>query len=281
MTAMSALARLCGGPLALDDRHLASAEQYALRVLDMDWPEVESGALKPYRLAGGMAQIGLRGIILPELMGYVGLPFATGCAELRGQLAAALADDDVRGILLEVDSPGGFVTGVDDAAAAIRAARAAKPVAAVVEGSAFSAAYWLTAQADTIACTRTAGVGHIGVLAVHYDMRNAYAAQGVEATVFASGARKADGHPLRPLSDEAAAQWQAACDSLREVFATAVGEGRGSRFDKAAALATEALAYDTPALLAEALRLGLIDAILPAQDARAAFAASLAAPAAT
>ena len=76
----------------------------------------------------------------------------------------------VRGIALEIDSFGGEVAGVFDLADAIRAARASKPVWALVAEHAFSAGYALASQADRIILPRTGAVGSIGVVVMHADL---------------------------------------------------------------------------------------------------------------
>jgi len=70
-----------------------------------------------------------------------------------------LADPRVRGIVLDIDSPGGEAAGLFDLADRIAAARAIKPIWAVANDAAFSAAYALAASASCVTLTRTAGVG--------------------------------------------------------------------------------------------------------------------------
>lgn len=275
----SALARISAGPLALADGWIDWAEDRAERALSAASQNRVAGAVawdaaldarrdgwKPYDVRDGVALIGVQGLILPDFC-LVGWGFATGCAQLRWQVREAAVDEDVRAIALMVDSPGGFAIGVDETANAILEAREEKPVAAIVEAHAFSAAYWIAGAADTISAPRTGGLGHVGVLTLHLDMTGWLEAEGVKPTLFRSGARKADGHPLEPMSEEAARTVQAEIDSLRGVFAAAVAQGRRDAIDEAGVLATEARAYQGPDALEEARRLGLFDAILPAEQA--------------
>ena len=287
--ARPALARLCAGPLALADAgpSLQWAEERANAVLALrdragltgPVPSSEAETLradgwKPYGMVDGVAVIAVSGLIVPEL-GVIGWQWATGCAELRWQLGEALADPSVRGIALKVNSHGGYVSGVDDTAAAIREAREAKPVASIVDDAAYSAAYWLASAADTISAPRSGGIGHVGVISTHLDWSEALAREGVVASVIHSGARKADAHPMLPLSDAARADLQARADAVRRIFAESVAAGRRGAVDVAAVLATEARCFDGPDETAEAARLGLIDAVLPADEALRLFAAHL------
>ncbi|SDX90197.1 Peptidase family S49 [Albimonas donghaensis] len=280
----SALARLCAGPLALSESALDWAEGRAARALALQeaggapqgvaWSDDAMSAAatgwRPYDMREGVALIPVQGIILPSFC-LIGWDGATGCEQLRWQVETALADDQVQAIALMIDSPGGYVAGVDETASAIRAARGAKPVASIVMGHAFSAAFWLASAGDTISCPRTGGLGHIGVISLHMDVTGWLAAEGIKPTLFRSGAHKAEGHPLEPMTDAAAASVQAELDDLRGVFAEAVAEGRAGAIDVAGVLATEARAYLGPQSLEAARKLGLFDAILPSDQALALF----------
>jgi ClpP class serine protease len=240
--------------------------------LDDAVAQAAGGGWRPYAMHGSVAVIGVMGLIVPSL-GWIGSDWATGNAELRWQVETAAADPAVAAIALYVDSGGGVVSGTPETAAAIRAARAVKPVAAVCANAA-SAAYWIASQADTLAAAPTACVGHIGIMAEHWDDTEALGRWGVKRTVFTAGARKGDLYPA--LTPEGAAAVQAEIDGLRRLFAEDVAAGRG--LDPAAALATEAQAYagpDGPTGLPGALAAGLIDAVMHPGDALEAFAAAL------
>ncbi|MEM1345893.1 MAG: S49 family peptidase [Pseudomonadota bacterium] len=278
-----ALARVATGALALDPTRGLWAEETARRVLaarDGKVPEgvvsmhqamaLREGGWKPYDLHGSVAVIPVLGLILPDF-DWLGCRWATGCMQLRWQIGEALADDDVAAIALWVDSPGGYVAGVDQTATTIRAAREAKPVASVIANMAFSAAYWLASSADTISVSRDGGLGHIGVIGLHLDFTGLFEAEGVVPTLFYSGARKADGHPLKPVEPDYASAVQAEIDDLRRLFAQSVADGRRDALTLDAVLATEAQAFSGPAALARAEALGLFDAVLPADDALALF----------
>jgi len=239
------------------------------------WREHEAGRARLYPTAGGVALLQVRGLIVPSFP-WLGCAWVTGCAELRLQIEAALADPDVRGLALMVDSPGGFVAGVDETATALHAAREDKPVIAAVVSTATSAAYWIASGADQISAPRTGCVGHVGVMRVHMDVSAALEAEGVRPTIIHSGERKADGHPYLPLTDRARAEAQRGVDALRRLIADQVAEGRRGAIDAAGVIATEARAYEGPEGVAEAQGLGLIDAVVPAERALSLFAEHLA-----
>ncbi|WP_334194819.1 S49 family peptidase [Pararhodobacter sp.] len=287
-----ALVRLAPGALlghlpAAQGDFLAWAEARAAKVLaacgarpagprwtDDAVADAEKG-IPPYALVDGLALIGIKGLIVPELE-IINWSWATGCAELCWQVEHAADNAQVSGIALLVNSPGGYISGVDEAHGAILSARASKPVIAAVQDMAYSAGYWLASAADQISAPRLGGVGHVGTLATHFDLSEALKKQGITATVMQAGALKADGHPYLPLSDTARQEIEARLQALRTVFAESVAEGRRGAISADEVLATEARAFDGPEGIAAALSAGLIDAILPAQEAIGLFATHLA-----
>src|SRR5262249_57450704 len=80
-------------------------------------------------------------------------------------------DPTVRGVILDVDSPGGEVGGLFDLVEQINAIKAAnsKPLWAVANESALSAAYAIASASDRVYVTRTGEIGSLGVVAVHID----------------------------------------------------------------------------------------------------------------
>lgn len=97
---------------------------------------------------------------------------------------AASKSPDVSGILLNIDSPGGFVTGGPEVADLITATNKAKPVVSWSGGTMASLAYWLGASAAKVVASRSAQVGSIGVYGAHVDMTKALEAEGISVEVF-------------------------------------------------------------------------------------------------
>jgi signal peptide peptidase SppA len=151
---------------------------------------------------------------------------------IRGDLRAALADTSVDAILLSIDSPGGTVAGVDDLAREIRAGRAQKPIVALCDNLAASAAYYLASQASEIVAPRDAEVGSIGVYAMHADCSGAMEEAGLKISFVSAGKYKVEGNPFEPLSDEGRASIQSRVDDYYGLFLDAVAEGRGVRRSK-------------------------------------------------
>jgi signal peptide peptidase SppA len=186
----------------------------------------------------GVAVIPIHGTLVQRTAGLDALSGLTSYQAITQQFDAALADPAVRGIVLDIDSPGGEAAGVFDLADKIHAARQTKPVWAAANDAAFSAAYALASAATQLFVTRTAGVGSIGVIALHVDQSRRDANAGLSYTPILAGARKNDGSPYQPLTPEARAAIQTEVDRLYELFVLTVAEQRGSAVD--AIRATEA-----------------------------------------
>ena len=101
--------------------------------------------------------------------------------DIEAALRAAAAQVPApRSIVLDIDSPGGTVTGIAETVAAIEAARAICPVIAYVRGTCASAAYWLAAACDRIVSARTANVGCVGAIVAFWDFSGAVRQMGAE-----------------------------------------------------------------------------------------------------
>ena len=160
--------------------------------------------------------------LLALLFGY-----GTSTLELTATVRRLAADPECKQIIMEIDSPGGSIEGVSEAAAAIRAARKVKPVYAVAAPMAASAAYWLAAQATRLLVMGSGQVGSIGVYGVHEDISKAAERIGVKTTLISAGKYKTEGNPFEPLSDPARADMQSKVDAHYRQFTDDVAFGRG------------------------------------------------------
>jgi len=223
-----------------------------------------------YRVENGAAIIPVRGSLITDGP-FVGSAWGVTSYEgFRAELRRATSDPKVSRIVLAINSPGGMVAGVDNAAAAIADAKSAKPVCAMVEGMAASAAYWLASQANEIVLSPLSEVGSIGVVAMHVDMSAALEKMGLSISLIHAGRHKVDGNPYEPLSEASRADIQADIDRLRLAFANAVGGGRGGKFDAAKAMSTEARMFDAQTAVKEGLadRIGSLDSVLSLSSVR-------------
>lgn len=172
---------------------------------------------------------------------------------LEAQVMLALNDANVRSIVLDLDSPGGEATGMYAIAEKIRAARQTKPIVALVNDMAASAAYGIASQANRIVVSPTSVVGSIGVVLLHLDRSKQYEFAGVAPTLIFAGAHKVDGNAFEPLSAEVKADLQAEVQTFYDRFVEIVALGRGARLTEKQARQTEARTYIGAAGIEEGL----------------------------
>lgn len=183
---------------------------------------------RPKAISGGVVTVPLKGVIAP-VGGLLGMLFdiPDPLQVFRDGIRQAMADPEVGAIVLDIDSPGGVVDGIPEAAAELRALRGTKPIIAHSNGMTASAAYWLAAQADEIVMTPSGAVGSIGVYATHREMSGMMEMMGVKNTLISAGKFKTEGNPFEPLSDEARAHIQEDVDHFYGLFISDVAKGRG------------------------------------------------------
>ena len=199
--------------------------------------------------------IPIHGTLVKRTLGLEAASGLTSYQDIGAMLDAALADPSVTGILLDVDSPGGEASGSFELARRVREAAAVKPIWAVANDAAFSAAYAIASSADRIVVTETGGVGSIGVIALHIDQSVKDANDGYRYTAITAGQHKNDFSPPEPLTHTAKGELQSEVDRLYDIFVGHVATMRG--LPEMAVRATEAALYFGP----NATAAGLADAV--------------------
>lgn len=177
----------------------------------------------------GIAVLPLYGVITQRgnMVDDISGPGSTSTQKFTSALRQVLADDTVAQILIDIDSPGGSVYGVSELAAEIMKARTQKPVVAVANSLAASAAYWIGCAAGEFYVTPGGEVGSIGVWQAHFDYSKALEDEGVKPTLISAGKFKVEGNPYVPLDLEALSFMQSRVDDYYNAFAKAVAKGRG------------------------------------------------------
>jgi signal peptide peptidase SppA len=177
---------------------------------------------------GRIAVLPLRGLIM-QRGGFLLMLFGgTSTQAFTQAFRAVLGDDSVKGIVIDIDSPGGIVYGVQELADEIYQARGRKPIVSVANAEAASAAYWIGSSASEFAVTPSGEVGSIGVWQLHVDMSKALEDMGIKPTYVSAGKYKVEGNPFEPLSDEAKAFFQTQVNSYYDDFVSAVARNRGA-----------------------------------------------------
>ena len=169
----------------------------------------------------GVRTIYAHGIMAAGAGGFIGYLDTT---ELRSVIMEAESDPNVSAVVIDWDSPGGYVTGVIEAADAV--AMASKPIVSRVSGMCCSAAYWVAAASDSIIATPSAELGSIGVYVAHQDLSGMAAQMGIKVDVITSGKYKGAGVPGTSLTREQREMIQAQVNKLADRFKAAVGAER-------------------------------------------------------
>jgi signal peptide peptidase SppA len=177
----------------------------------------------------GIAVLPLYGVVTQRgnMVDDISGPGSTSTQQFTSALRQVLADDTVGQILIDIDSPGGSVYGVAELASEIVKARAQKPVVAVANSLAASAAYWIGCSASEFYVTPGGEVGSIGVWQAHFDYSKALEEEGVKTTLVSAGKFKVEGNPYVPLDPQAQAFMQSRVDDYYNAFIQAVAVGRG------------------------------------------------------
>ena len=201
----------------------------ALQPRAMLLDEADRAPERAYDVVAGIAVIPIAGTLVQKLGSLRPFSGMTGYDGIRMNFLAALNDEDVDAIVLDIDSPGGEVAGCFDLADMIFASRGKKPIWAILNENAFSAAYAIASAADRITVPRTGGTGSIGVICMHVDMTQALSKAGVVVTLIRYGAYKAEGSEYESLSKDALARMQSDIDQMGNLFCDTVARNRKLR----------------------------------------------------
>lgn len=205
---------------------------------------------------GAVAVLPLSGSIFPRASLFSDISGGTSLDEFAGAYRELMADPNVSAVVLDVDSPGGSVAMLGETSQILRQGKR-KPLVAVANQMAASAAYRLAAQADEFIATPSALVGSVGTYMLHEDLTAALEAEGVKITAIQAGEFKTEDAPFRELSPEAEAAMQRMVDQFHEGFVADVAKGRG------VSEATVRNSYGKGRLLTaqDALAAGMVDRI--------------------
>lgn len=261
-------------PWAILPDYLAAIEAIALRALDSEVLErlakdghaaqvqnsLEAVAALGTRLEGskvsmvrnGVAVVPLVGAIYPRSNMVSASSGGTSLDTVMRDMRVAWASADVERVVMLIDSPGGVVSGLGEAAEMLRAG--GKPMTSFVTGMAASAAYWLGSQAGEIVLDRAASVGSLGVVA-SLSRQEAVDGNGRRHyEVVSSGApfKRPD-----PSTDEGRAAIQREVDAIEGVFFADVAAGRRV----AEGVVREQFGKGGMVSASEAVRVGMADRI--------------------
>jgi signal peptide peptidase SppA len=185
---------------------------------------------------------------------FSSLSDSTSTVLVRQRIRAFAKDDEISAIILNIDSPGGTVSGTQELADEIKRAREKKPVYAYIDDMGASAAYWIASQAQEIFANKTALVGSIGVFSVLTDSSVAAAQDGIKVHLITTGEFKGAGSPGVPITENQISDYQGIVNDMQKYFLEAVSTGRPG-------LAVDQVSDGRVFLAEAALALKLIDGI--------------------
>jgi len=136
-------------------------------------------------------------------------------------------DEDIKAVVLRVDSPGGAVAPSQEIHDAVKRIKASKKVVVSMGGMAASGGYYISAPADRIFAEPGTLTGSIGVIFLHFNVRGLLEWAKVEETTLKSGKYKDTLSPFRPIQESDREEIQSISDDVYSQFVQAVAQGRG------------------------------------------------------
>lgn len=240
-------------------------------------PEVEARTISGKRereVAASPGEIGfipVHGLIMPRVANLRVSEPGIGLDALAQQFRAAIANENVKAIVMEYDTPGGQTGGLDELAQEMFEARGTKPIIAQINSLAASAGYYLAAQADEVIASPSSRAGSIGVYSIHDDVSAQLEAKGIKRTIIASGPNKVSANPFGPLTEEGREKIAAAVNYANDQFVRAVARGRNVTVKFVNQNMGAGDSFDPPDLL----KRNMVDRIAPLRETLARFGVNL------
>lgn len=168
-----------------------------------------------YSVDNRTATIKIRGLLIPSASRDYG-DWVTGYNYINQYLAKANNDPFVDEIVLDIDSGGGYVKGLDDVIETI--ANLSKPITTYASGDMYSGAYYLGSSTDRITAEKDSGIGSIGVYVVHSEESKALEKWGETYSIFRSGKWKGAFNWFSPLAKHEKERLQQGVDEAASLF---------------------------------------------------------------
>lgn len=215
-----------------------------------DYPLSQKEEKREYKLLNGSADstnrilsVPINGIIMDESMtdnplAYLQQPMTYG-QEVREILDRAAKDNSIKAILLEINSPGGTVTGskaISDAVTYYKS-KTKKPVYAYISEQGLSGGYWSAASADYIVANEGGLVGSIGVILGPFKQYKQVTSEsegttsistkdGIETYYITGGKYKDTGNPYRAMTEDETKHWQSLVNDSYSMFTQHIATNR-------------------------------------------------------
>lgn len=271
----------CDVPWAIEPAALQQAV-HALGAMDAAAPfrAPQGEPPPPYKVDEfGLAVIRFQGVVVKRpswFSRYFGDGFEACTTKLIEAVAASESDPAVKSRLVVIDSPGGIVDGMQEAADALYRARSGKPIVAFADDCCASAAYMIGCQASKVYANALARLGSIGVFSTLRDYSRMFKNEGIETIVVRAGEAKGRGAMGTLVDDRTIAEAQRSCDAVYGGALVLVMRGRSMDLAEARTLADGRVHIGQAAA-----DLRLIDGVMPLDDLIGQLRADLEPPAPT
>ncbi len=185
----------------------------------------------------------------------------TSSTKVIEQLDLAETSDQIRAVVLEVNSGGGSAVASNEIVTRIN--NFDKPIVSVIREVGASGAYWSASSSDYIFADPLSMVGSIGVISSYLDFSEFLDDKNISYERLVSGKYKDAGIPFRELTSEERSMKQEQLDKVKEYFVNSVSENRNISLDK-----LEPLSQGQVFLGMDSIELGLIDELGGMSDAK-------------
>jgi len=233
----------------------APAEQKIAFYEDSDRPLYEVAAEEMLSVSEGVGIITVKGPMIPET-GFFSYIFGmTGYDAIAQAVVMAIEDENIKRVLLNIDSPGGAANGIQSLGRTIKQASQIKAVDSFSSSRALSAGFWLAATGEHIYGDSLSEFGSIGAVLTLTSHAKQLRDEGIDIKVLRAGKDKAPYHPAEPISEKVMKVEQKKLDYMHSVFVNGVLEARPSLSGVPRSKWAEGGTFFSP----EAIEIGMID----------------------
>jgi len=197
---------------------------YLIALLVVLWPDHFTDKIRP----------GEKHTALVEVSGIIAPKTGASAERILDALKKAYDDENTKGIILRINSPGGSPVQageINDEIRRLRKEHPEIPVYAVAADLCASGGYYVAVAADKIYVDKASLVGSIGVRIDAFGFVQAFDELGIERRLLTAGQNKGILDPFSPFTEEQREFLQGIVDKLHQQFITVVREGRGERLE--------------------------------------------------
>ena len=214
-------------------------------------------------LSGNIALIPVNGVITGNGASTFGSAAASS-EQIVHFIEEAEENPLVKGILIEINSPGGSAVASDEIGKAIKLAK--KPVVSVIREVGASGGYWIASATDHVIANRMSITGSVGVISSYLEFSGLLDNYNITYQRMVAGSRKDLGTPLKKLTEDERVILQSKLDKIHDYFIQEIAENREMTTARVTALATGEFYLGI-----EAFELGLVDQLGDRKEAEEYF----------